>query len=115
MSTELEKSKPSAGNAPAGKRQSSAAAVREELIETLVRMGHPEEFGVMIAASLKSEKAMARMSSYLHQFRPTSAEEIADEMLAILEDHARWRDKKVSEYYNRKYNEYLNRIPDEEE
>ncbi len=92
----------------------SKERVREELIETLVRMGHPEEFGAAIAAALKSEKAMARMSSYLHQFRPSSAEEIADEMLAILEDHARWRDKKLSEYYNARYNEYLNR-PDEEE
>ncbi|MBR0417399.1 MAG: hypothetical protein IJI56_06280 [Firmicutes bacterium] len=79
-------------------------------------MGYPEEFGILIADSLKGEKSMARMSSYLHQFRPTSAEEITDEMLSILEDNSRWREKKISEFYNRKMNKLMNEGPlDEDE
>ena len=95
---------------------SSRQAVYEELVETIVRMGYPEEFGVLIADSLKGENSMARMSSYLHQFRPTSAEEITDEMLSILEDNSRWREKKISEFYNRKLNKLMNEgLLDEDE
>jgi hypothetical protein len=48
------------------------------------------------------------MSSYLHQYRPASAEEITDEMLAILEDNNRFKEKKISEYYNKKLNVLMN-------
>ena len=89
-------------------KKSSKQAVYEELVDTIERMGYPREFGVLIAESLKGEKSMARMSSYLHQFRPSSAEEIADEMLSIMEDNGRWRDKKISEYYNQKLNRLMN-------
>lgn len=79
-----------------------------ELIETLVRMGYPEEFGKAIAKNLGSEKLMRRMAAYLRIAKPRSAEEIADEMLAIMEDRERWIKKKTTEYYNGKYNEMLN-------
>ena len=78
-----------------------------ELIKMIVRMGYPEEFGVLVADNLRTEKTMSRMLGYLRQARPTSAEEIADEMLAIMDDRARWIQKKEAEYYNRKYNEML--------
>lgn len=81
--------------------------IREELVKTIVKMGHPEEFGVLIADSLRTEKTMTRMIGYLHAARPKSAEEIADEMLAILSDRDRWVQKKEAKYYNRKYNELL--------
>ena len=86
----------------------SKERVFEELIDTIVRMGYPKEFGTMIAMSLSGEKSMSRMSSYLHQYRPASAEEITDEMLAILEDNNRFREKKISEYYNKKLNVLMN-------
>ncbi len=81
--------------------------IRQELIETIVRMGHPREFGVLIAGNLGTEKTMSRMIGYLKHARPRSAEEIADEMLAIVDDRDRWVRKKSAEYYNRKYNELL--------
>ena len=77
------------------------------LIQTIVRMGYPEEFGKAIAKNLGSEKMMRRMTAYLCSAKPRSAEEIADEMLAIMEDRERWIKKKTTEYYNRKYNEFL--------
>ena len=89
-------------------KTSSKQAVYEELVDTIERMGYPREFGMLIADSLKGEKSMARMSSYLHQFRPASAEEITDEMLSIVEENSRWREKKISEYYNRKLNKIMN-------
>ena len=87
------------------------AAERERLakerVETVVRMGDPEEFGHAIVQNLRTEKTMSRMIGYLKHAKPRSAEEIADEMLAIMEDRKRWIQKKEAEYYNSKYNEIL--------
>ena len=81
--------------------------IRSYLIQTLVCMGYPEEFGNAIADNLRTEKTMSRMIGYLNQAHPKSADEIADEMLAIMEDRERWIQKKTAEYYNSKYNELL--------
>lgn len=81
--------------------------IHQELVQTIVRMGYPEEFGKAIADSLGTEMTMDRMIRYLGHARPRSAEEIADEMLAIVDDRDRWVKKKANEYYNRKYNELL--------
>lgn len=81
--------------------------VYRDLLQTIVRMGYPQEFGEVIAQNLRTEKTMSRMIAYLHHAKPKTAEEIADEMLAIMEDRERWVQKKSSEYYNTKYNELL--------
>lgn len=81
--------------------------IREQLIRTVVRMGYPEEFGMVIAENLRTEKTMSRMIGYLKSAKPSSPEEIADEMLAIMEERERWIQKKEAEYYNQKYNELL--------
>ena len=88
-------------------RESWKAAYRD-LIETIVHMGYPEEFGKVIAKNLGSEKTMRRMTAYLHAAKPRSAEEIADEMLAIMSDRERWIAKKEAEKANARYNEILN-------
>ena len=78
-----------------------------ELIDSIIKMGYPEEFGRAIAKNLGSEKTMRRMTAYLHHAKPRSAEEIADEMLAIMSDRERWIKKKEAEQANAKYNELL--------
>lgn len=78
---------------------------RAELIDTVVSMGYPRSFGEAIAKNLRTEKAMSRMIGYLRNARPRTAEEIADEMLAIMEDRKRWVEKKEAEWANAKYNE----------
>ncbi len=80
-----------------------------ELVEKIVRMGYPEEFGKVIARNLGSEKTMRRMTAYLYSAKPRSAEEIADEMLAIMSDRERWIAKKEAEAANARYNEILYR------
>ena len=84
-------------------------AAYRELLETIVHMGYPEEFGKLIARNLGSEKTMRRMCAYLHSAKPRSAEEIADEMLAIMSDRDRWIAKKEAEAANARYNDILNR------
>lgn len=83
-------------------------SLRTELIHTITEMGHPKEFAELVAKNLGSDKAMIRMLGYLYHVKPKSAEMIADEMLAIMEDRATWIKKKELEYYNSKYNELLN-------
>ena len=82
-------------------------AAYRDLIETIVNMGYPEEFGRAIAKNLGSEKTMRRMTAYPYSAKPRSAEEIADEMLAIMSDRERWIKKKEAEQANAKYNELL--------
>lgn len=79
----------------------------KELTAVLMKMGYPEDFGRVIAAELRTEKAIRRMTGYLRQARPESPEEIADEMLAIIDDRDRWTRKKIAEYNNSRYNDLL--------
>ncbi len=81
--------------------------LHSELVETIVNMGYPAEFGDAIANQLGTENTMQRMIGYLNRMQPQSAEEIADEMLAICDDRDRWRKKKEAEFYNQRYNELI--------
>ena len=80
---------------------------KEELVAAVCGLGFPEELGTQIAKQLGSPKAMQRMTAYLAYEKPKSAEIIVDEMLAILSDIERWREKKTAEEANAKYNELL--------
>lgn len=70
--------------------------------------GYPEEFGKVIAGQLHSERAIRRMIAYLEKAHPKCAEEIADEMLAIMEDRNTWAKKKEAQESNRRYSVWLN-------
>ncbi len=83
-----------------GKKQREALG--GELVSRLLHMGYPEEFGYLVAGSLGTEWAMSRMLRYLSSAQPSSAEEITDEMLAILSEREQWQKKKCAEYYNHK-------------
>ena len=84
------------------------ARAKNQLVDAIKELGFPEELGVQIAKQLGSPKAMNRMISYLRYVRPHSEEEIADEMLAIMSDVDRWKDKKASIKANARYNEWRN-------
>ena len=75
-----------------------------DLLSAVTSLGQPAEFGYLIAKNLGSEKTMRRMTNYLLTTKPRSAEEIADEMLAIMSDRDRWVQKKEMEFYNAKLN-----------
>ena len=82
---------------------------RLSLVRTIENMGLPAEFGEAIAGILGTEKQMLRMLSWIIQYRPKTIEEIADEAISIKEEFKRYRQKKMAEYYNSKYNELLNK------
>lgn len=79
-----------------------------ELLSDLAALGVPEEVGKYIAQNLHSERAIRRMIGYLRAAHPTRMEEIADEMLAIMEDWSSWIRKKEAQESNAKYNAWLN-------
>ena len=88
--------------------KSEWASTKERLVNEIAGLGMPGELGELIAKQLGSPKAMNRMISYLRYVRPHSEEEIADEMLAIMSDVDRWKDKKASIKANARYNEWRN-------
>ena len=88
--------------------------MKRELIDILVRMGFSAELGEAIATNLRTEKLINRMIGYLLSAQPRTEEDIVDEMLAIMSDRDTWIRKKEAEFYNQKYNEYLNSYREEE-
>ncbi len=81
--------------------------VRKELVREIESLGFPGEFGDAIARGIGGPKAIERMTRYLRQAKPSTMEEVADEMLAIREDIDSWRRKKESERANARCNEVL--------
>ena len=84
------------------------ARKHDELVRAVESLGLPGELGDQVARQLGSPKAMQRMMAYLYNVKPSSAELIVDEMLAICSDIDRWKDKKAAEEANARYNEILN-------
>ncbi len=88
---------------------------RRDLVLAVEQLGYPAEFGEIIAEQLGGEKSMRRMAGYLRNAHPTSPEQIADEMLAILEARHRWVEQKISQRANDSITAFYNRTRDEEE
>ena len=79
----------------------------ENLISAIVSLGFPEELGKAVAKNLGGPKAMERMTSYLYQAKPGTAELIVDEMLGIMSEIEAWRNVKESREANAAYNEIM--------
>ena len=80
---------------------------RNELVKEIKRLGFPEELGNEIAKNLGSPKAMDRMTAYLVNEKPKSAEIVVDEMLSIMTEIEAWREKKESREANERINEIM--------
>ncbi len=91
-------------------------AARAGLVSAAVRVGLPIEFAELLVHELRTTPAMQRMTAYLLGVRPTHMEDIADEMLAIMEQRDRWFEQKRSEEANATITAFYNRPdrPDED-
>lgn len=76
-----------------------------ELFRELARRGYPPEFCELISRQLNTTWTANRMLGYLRYLPKLKEEDIVDEMLGILEDRNRIRQKKEMEYYQSKINE----------
>ncbi len=81
---------------------------KNRMMQAIVSLGFPKNLGEAVAMNLGSPKAMSRMTSYLVNVKPKTAELVVDEMLAIKSDVDAWRQKKESEAANASVTEYLN-------
>ena len=81
------------------------ARAKDQLVSAVTQLGFPQELGEQVAIQLGSPKAMHRMTVYLYNVRPRTAELVVDEMLAICSEIEDWRRKKEAEEANVKYNE----------
>ena len=87
-----------------------------ELYEMMLDRGYPEEFCDLITTNLNTDFTATRMMGYLYRYSNPRLEDVADEMLAILDDRNRIMEKKELEEINTKWNEFLHTgIPDEDE
>ena len=75
-------------------------AARDELVHAVVSLGFPEELGHAIAKHLGSPKAIDRMTKYLYNVKPKTAELVVDEMLSIRSEIDAWRERKASREAN---------------
>ena len=85
-----------------------------ELYDILLRRGYPEPFCDEITKNLNTDWTAQRMIGYLSHYKKLPMEEIADEMLAILNDRNRIMRKHELEETNARWNEYLNRKSQED-
>ena len=87
-----------------------------QLYNIMLRLGYPEEFADIVTKNLNTDFTATRMMGYLYRYSNPRLEDVADEMLAILDDRNRIMEKKELEEVNKKWNEFLQTgIPDEEE
>ena len=80
---------------------------RAELIRVMAENGFPEEVGALVAKELRSERSIRRMTGYVRNARPRSMEQLADELLAIIDDRENWIRKKEAEESSSRYNAWL--------
>ncbi len=83
------------------------ALARNELAAAVSAMGWPEELADLIAKELGSPKAIGRITSYIRQAKPRTLETLMEEMLAIQDEIAAWKEKKESQRAQAGYNEWL--------
>ena len=87
-----------------------------QLYKLLLSRGYPESFCDLVTKNLNTDFTATRMMGYLYRYSNPRLEDVADEMLAILDDRNRIMEKKELEEINKKLNEFLHTgIPDEDE
>ncbi len=78
-----------------------------ELYQLMLRRGYREEFCDVVTRNLNTDFTAKRMIGYLSHYQHPALEDIADEMLAILNDRNRIMQKKDLEKINTSWNNYL--------
>ena len=74
------------------------------LYELMLRKGYPEEFSQLICAEMNTDFTAERMMYYISGSKKR-LEDVADEMVAIMELRDRLINKHISEHANRSIND----------
>ena len=94
---------------PTSNKRSPRSDAYEDLLASVTAIGYPQDLATVLADELRGEKSIRRMAAYLRAARPKTMEEIADEMIAIIEQRDAWVKKKITERAQSSFNEFLNR------
>jgi hypothetical protein len=86
----------------------------QKVYNVMLYLGYPESFALLIAREMSTEYTAGRIIAYFGRAGKPPLEEVADEMLAILSDRDRIRDKHQLEYAQSKINELYRDINSEE-
>lgn len=89
--------------------------VSMQLYHLMVKMGYPKEFSHVVTLNLNTDWTARRMIGYLGYNKNAPLEQVADEMLAILDDRNRIMKKKDLEEVNAAWNVFLNTGFDDED
>lgn len=68
-------------------------AMSYEVSERLAEMGFPEEFAYLVGTQMNTDFTARMMLGYLRDAKPKTLEEVADEMLGILELRDKYMNK----------------------
>lgn len=82
---------------------------QRRLMRAMEGLGFPEEFGEVLLGELGGPWSLRRMTSYLRNAQPTRFEQVADELVVILEERRRIVEKISSEEANAGWTAFLNR------
>ncbi|MCR5134001.1 MAG: hypothetical protein K6B12_00015 [Clostridiales bacterium] len=77
----------------------------EKVFSVMLYKGYPEGFAKVIAREMHTPYTADRMIAYLGRAGRPPAEEVADEMLAILADRDKFVDKHINAYAQEVINE----------
>ena len=88
--------------------------VYDELLDAVVELGFPPEFGAALATGLGGEWSMRRMIGYLRGARPRTMEQVADELVAILDQRQAIVEHKMSEHAQESITRFYNRECEDE-
>ena len=81
--------------------------LRGSLILAMRREGYPADFAALVAREMNTDYLARRMIGYVNRVGLIPPEEFADEMLAIIEERDRFRDKRRAEEAQMKINEMI--------
>ena len=76
-----------------------------KVYDLMLQNGYPTDFSFMVASEMRTEFTSMRMCGYISKVGRVHMEQLADEMMAIINDRDRIRDKHINEYAQGKINE----------
>lgn len=69
-----------------------------QVTQRLKQMGFPPEFAEIIGQEMNTDFVARQMLGYLRDAKPTTMEEVADEMLGILEFRQKCVEKQIAKH-----------------
>lgn len=74
----------------------------EDVLLTMRELGFPDEFCLGVVYALDTDFLSDRMLRYLRNARPHSQEAVADQVIAIIEERDKYRQKHIDDYHSRR-------------